>query len=167
MIPYHLLTRQIHDHIVNAACTATVQCKYDTLTLLGTLDCAFDDDTFHSENYSHYRGSIDQWISTHSGRTFVCHQKSVQVLQDPRFNQNSSLTEMIFDLIPAFKKAIYDRFGFVPVETEREQICSSAKVSRHHGQSKTRPMSLQTCMKLSITRTPTTGGRGYASVARK
>lgn len=164
--PYHLKVEQIHSTIFSEQCHASAGCKDDTLSLLGMLNCAIDMDHFDQKTYSYYRGLIDKWISTHSGRTFVTVGTTVDVLQDRRFSKNSSLSEMIFALIPAFKKEIYDRFGFSPKETSREQAFSKADVSWHHGRSSTCPIPLKKLRETSFSRTPTTGGLDFSRVTR-
>ena len=163
---YHLKVEQIHSTIFSEECHASAGCKDDTLSLLGMLNCAIDMDHFDQKTYTYYRGLIDKWISSHSGRTFITVQSTTQVIQDARFKKNSSLTEMIFELIPAFKNEIYERFGFSPTETAREQVFSQAKLSRHHGKISSGPIPFKQLRETTFSRTPTTGGLNYSRVAK-
>ncbi len=163
---YNLIVDRIHSTVFSATCHVTDGCKDDTLSLLGMLNCAIDLDHFDQKTYSYYRGLIDKWISSHSGRTFITIRSTIQVIQDPRFKKNESLAEMIFELIHAFKKEIYDRFGFSPKETTREQVFSEAKVTRHHGKISSRPIAFNLLKETRFSITPTTSGIAYATVSK-
>ncbi len=165
-LPFQPLVELIYSTINGPECHASVQCKDDTLTLLAILSCVSDMDSFDQKAYTYYRGFIDKWISSYSGRIFIHGQSTSEVIQRRGFSQNSSLSDMIFALIPAFKKVIYDRFRFVPSETIREQKFSDVTVTRHHGQNKSRPIPLRSFSGTLITTTPTVGGISFASVAK-
>lgn len=157
---------EINSFVESSECTASIDCKDDALALLGTLTCVLYMDTFDHQAYAYYRGLIDKWISSYSGRTFIYNKKNAQVIQNARLSKNEALARLIFGLIPAFKKVIFDMFGFVPIETHREQTFSTLPVSRHHGQNKSRPMSFQSFMGTTLTKTPTVGGVSYSLTAK-
>jgi hypothetical protein len=165
-LPFQALVELIYSTINKPECGASDRCKDDILTLLAMLSCVSDMDQFDQKAYAYYRGLIDKWISSYSGRIFIHGQSTSEVIQRREFSQNLSLAEMIFGLIPAFKKVIYDRFRFVPSETVREQTFSEATVTRHHGKNKSRPIPLRSFMGTIVTTTPTTSGIAFATVAK-